>query len=88
VPPSILYHGTADRSLGSIKREGLIKGKRHHVHLSEDISTATKVGSRHGKVIVLKVQSGLMHRDGYLFYRSKNGVWLTEHVPSSYLLFE
>lgn len=33
-PPEVLYHGTAERFLTSIKQQGLIKGKRHHVHLS------------------------------------------------------
>jgi putative RNA 2'-phosphotransferase len=85
VPPEILYHGTADRFLSSIKEIGLVKGKRHHVHLSEDLNTAMKVGKRHGQVVVLTVQSRLMHRDGFVFFKSENGVWLTDHVPVSYL---
>ena len=36
VPPRLLYHGTATRFLNSIMEEGLIKGKRHHVHLSAE----------------------------------------------------
>ncbi|MGH9755391.1 MAG: RNA 2'-phosphotransferase [Blastocatellia bacterium] len=85
VPPEILYHGTAERFLTSIKQQGLIKGKRHHVHLSADVDTATKVGRRHGKPVVLRVNAGLMHRDGFVFYLSANGVWLTEHAPVQYL---
>jgi putative RNA 2'-phosphotransferase len=84
-PPEILYHGTAERFLTSIKRQGLIKGKRHHVHLSADVDTATKVGRRHGKPVVLRIEAGLMHRDGFVFCLSANGVWLTEHVPVQYL---
>jgi putative RNA 2'-phosphotransferase len=87
VPPEILYHGTAERFLASIKQQGLIKGRRHHVHLSADVDTATKVGRRHGRPIVLKVEAGLMHRDGFVFYLSANGVWLTEHAPVQYLVF-
>src|SRR5262245_12469203 len=83
--PKIIYHGTAERFLASIKQQGLIKGKRHHVHLSADVDTATKVGRRHGKPVVLKVEAGLMHRDGFVFYLSANGVWLTEHAPIQYL---
>ena len=83
-PPEILYHGTAERFLPLIKEKGLLKRDRHHVHLSKDVVTATAVGQRHGKPIVLEVKSGLMHRDGYLFYESANGVWLTEHVPTNY----
>jgi len=84
-PPETLFHGTAERFLNSIREKGLIKGRRHHVHLSADFETATKVGQRHGKPVVLQVKSGKMQQDGYSFYISANGVWLTEHVPVPYL---
>lgn len=86
-PPEVLYHGTAESFLTSIKQQGLIKSNRHHVHLSADVDTATKVGQRHGKPIVLRVEAERMHRDGLAFYLSANGVWLTEHVPVQYLVF-
>jgi putative RNA 2'-phosphotransferase len=85
-PPEILYHGTTERFSPSILEKGLLKGKRHHVHLSPDVTTATKVGARRGKPVILQVKSGEMYRDGYTFYQSANGVWLTDHVPTSYLL--
>lgn len=85
-PPPVLYHGTASRLLASIRERGLLKGKRHHVHLSADAATAAKVGARHGEPHVIEVKSGRMHADGYEFYRSDNGVWLTEHVPAKYLV--
>jgi putative RNA 2'-phosphotransferase len=84
-PPPLLYHGTAERFLPSIRAKGLVKGKRHHVHLSPDILTATKVGARHGQPVVLTVNSSEMYRAGYVFYQSANGVWLTDHVPVAYL---
>jgi len=84
-PPDVLYHGTAERFLASIKEKGLIKGARHHVHLSLDTETARAVGKRYGKPLVLKVLSERMHADGYVFYQSTNNVWLTEHVPAKYL---
>lgn len=87
VPPEVLYHGTARRRVESIRREGLLRGSRHHVHLSGDAKTARKVGQRYGKPIVLEVQAGRMHSDGYKFYPSANGIWLTEYVPPSYLIF-
>lgn len=86
-PPEILYHGTAERFLTSIKQQGLIKGNRHHVHLSAEADVAAKVGQRHGKPVVLRVEAGRMHRDGFDFYLSANGVWLTEHAPVEYLVF-
>ncbi|TWF49861.1 RNA 2'-phosphotransferase [Neorhizobium alkalisoli] len=85
VPPDGLFHGTARDNLDSILRDGLKPGSRQHVHLSHEEDTAIKVGSRHGKPIVLKVDTGKMHRDGFTFYRADNGVWLTDSVPPSYL---
>jgi len=87
VPPDTLFHGTARQSLDSIFQEGLKSGGRTLVHLSHDEETATAVGRRHGKPVVLTVQSGEMHRDGLTFFRADNGVWLTQSVPSKYLGF-
>ena len=86
-PPARLFHGTAGRFLESIRSQGLLRGKRQHVHLSPDETTATKVGKRHGKPVVLQVLAGQMHQAGRLFYVSANGVWLTEHVPAEFLVF-
>ena len=86
-PPEILYHGTTERFLGSIRKQGIVKGSRHHVHLSTDVDTAITVGRRHGKPIVLIVESGRMHQNGFVFYMSANRIWLTEHVPARYLVF-
>lgn len=88
IPPDSLYHGTSVNSLPSILEKGLLKMKRLHVHLSKDVSTAIKVGQRYGKPVVLLVDSGRMYKDGYKFYFSANGVWLTDHVPVRYLLYE
>ena len=84
-PPDILYHGTATRFVESIKQQGLIPGNRHHVHLSEQLSTARDVGSRYGKPHILLVNSKQMALNGFSFYLSDNNVWLTEHVPVTYL---
>ncbi len=84
-PPEYLYHGTADRFLESIMLEGLRPMSRLYVHLSRNIETANQVGKRHGNAVVLKVNSGQMHRDGIKFYLSENGVWLTKRVESKYL---
>jgi putative RNA 2'-phosphotransferase len=73
--------------LTSIEQQGLIKGKRHHVHLSADADVAAKVGRRHGRPVVLRIEAGRMRQDGFVFYLSTNGVWLTEHVPVQYLVF-
>jgi putative RNA 2'-phosphotransferase len=84
-PPEVLYHGTVEHFLASIMAEGLKKGKRHHVHLSKDVETARKVGARRGKPVILQVNSGKMHADGFEFFLSVNGVWLTDSVPVVFL---
>lgn len=85
VPPEYLYHGTGEKYVESINREGLIPKSRLYVHLSADVETALRVGARHGTLYIYKVASGKMHRNGFLFYKSVNGVWLTESVPAEYL---
>jgi len=84
-PPELLYHGTTMRFLDSIREQGLQKMDRHDVHLSADVTTALKVGGRHGKPIVLKIRAGDMHRAGYSFRRSANGVWLVQQVPPNFI---
>jgi putative RNA 2'-phosphotransferase len=86
-PPAMLFHGTADRFLASIRERGLTSGTRQHVHLSKDRDTAMKVGKRHGRPVVLEVRSEAMHHAGFLFFLSDNGVWLTESVPVVFLSF-
>jgi putative RNA 2'-phosphotransferase len=86
-PPEILYHGTVARFLEAIRRDGLHRGRRHHVHLSADRSTATVVGARRGEAVVLNVRASEMHRSGHRFFRSANGVWLTDAVPAEYIIF-
>ena len=84
-PPETLYHGTAERFSTSIEAQGLLPRSRLYVHLSSDTKTAEKVGSRHGKPVIYQVDAGQMCRDGYTFYLSANGVWLTKSVPPRYL---
>jgi putative RNA 2'-phosphotransferase len=87
IPPDQLYHGTVERFLPSIREKGLLKMNRHHVHMSKDITTAEKVGDRRGEAIILTINTGDMHKDGFAFFLSANGVWLTDHVPVSYINF-
>ncbi len=84
-PPDILYHGTVEKFLASIFQMGLDKRQRNHVHLSSDIATATNVGKRRGNPVILEINTAKMHADGFLFYLSKNGVWLTEKIPDKYI---
>ncbi|WP_320782658.1 RNA 2'-phosphotransferase [Streptomyces sp. CRN 30] len=86
-PPPCLYHGTVARNVDGIRVQGLRPMNRHDVHLSPDRGTATRVGARRGRPVVLSVDAGSLHRDGHLFRVSDNGVWLTESVPPEYLRF-
>lgn len=88
VPPEILFHGTAQRFLDSIKAEGLKRQSRLYVHLSSDEATAKKVGARHGKGVVLKVYAKRLYDTGMQFYLSENGVWLCKYVPIEYIEFD
>ncbi|MFJ8189796.1 RNA 2'-phosphotransferase [Streptomyces sp. NPDC096094] len=86
-PPPYLYHGTVARHLEAIRAEGLRPMNRHDVHLSPDRETATRVGARRGRPVVLSVDAAAMHRDGHGFHVSANGVWLTKNVPPRYVRF-
>lgn len=85
VPPEYLFHGTVELYVPSIDKQGLRHKRRLYVHLSADTETAYKVGARRGKPVIYRVHAGQMHRDGIVFYRSVNGVWLVKAVPVQYL---
>ena len=85
VPPDVLYHGTATRNLEPILAQGLVKGRRHHVHLSTDQATMLAVGKRHGEPVLLAVNAAQMHAEGHAFFVTGNEVWLTDHVPPRFL---
>jgi putative RNA 2'-phosphotransferase len=84
-PPDRLYHGTPRRNLDPILAAGLEPRGRHHVHLSEDADTASRVGARRGEPVVLVVDAAVMAMEGFLFWRTTNAVWLTETVPPRFL---
>lgn len=85
VPPAKLYHGTATRFVDGIRKDGLVKMSRQHIHLSPDLETATRVGQRHGKPFILHIEALAMHEQGHQFFISENGVWLTDVVPANYI---
>lgn len=84
-PPDCLYHGTAQKYLPVILREGLKPKSRLYVHLSETVESAEEVGWRHGKPAILVIQSCRMAEDGYPFYIAENGIWMTKEVPTRYV---
>jgi putative RNA 2'-phosphotransferase len=84
-PPTVLYHGTATRFVESILSEGLKPQKRQQVHLSADVATAERVGQRHGKPVIFKIEALHMHQLGFEFFLADNGVWLIDQVPPDFL---
>lgn len=84
-PPDVLYHGTATRFVASIMADGLRPQSRQHVHLSANHDTAIKVGQRHGKPVVLRIDAARMHAQGFVFRQADNGVWLTDRVPPDFI---
>jgi putative RNA 2'-phosphotransferase len=88
VPPDVLFHGTTTRFGDSIRERGLVPGARTHVHLSNDEATARLVAlRRRGPHVILRVRAGDLHRAGAAFYQSENGVWLTDAVPPTHLVW-
>lgn len=84
-PPKVLYHGTGSKFVKSIQEQGLLPMERLYVHLSTDVETVTNVGKRHGTPVIFQVNAEQMQKDGYDFFQSVNGVWLTKEVPAKYL---
>jgi putative RNA 2'-phosphotransferase len=87
IPPDVLYHGTATRFIDQIKKEGLKKMQRHHVHLSQETRVTIEVGARHGKPVLLTIDAKALSDQGFLFYQSTNGVWLVDQVPTEFIFF-
>ena len=87
VPPAVLYHGTASRFVASIREQGLRPGARNHVHLSATPDTAVSVGARHGKPVVLLIDTAAMQAQGQVFHVAANGVWLVEAVAAAFITF-
>ena len=85
IPPPVLYHGTAEKYIDSIMKEGLRPRTRNFVHLSETIDVAKQIGIRHGSPIALSIDTGAMLKAGYKFYKAPNGIWLTEDILPKFL---
>jgi len=86
-PPELLYHGTVQNRLVSILEKGLLPMKRQYVHLSIDRSTAELVGRRRkGELVVLTIKAKEAFLDNIKFYKEENGVWLSNVIPSKYII--
>jgi putative RNA 2'-phosphotransferase len=86
-PPPVLYHGTVEKFVVSIRKQGLLPKTRRDVHLSATKETAEEVGARRGAAVVLVIETHTLLRDGYRFRRAENGVWLIPSIPPKYIRF-
>ncbi|MDQ0114896.1 RNA 2'-phosphotransferase [Paenibacillus harenae] len=82
-PPARLYHGTNEKALPSIMKEGIVPMSRQYVHLSEGTHFAALAGSRRGELVILKVDTTIAKQLGVTFYYAGNEVWLADGVPSA-----
>ena len=86
VPPLVLYHGTSEENFEKIKESKMIKGmSRVLVHLSETKGQAKRIGKRHGKALILVIDCEQMTKDGIKFYKSEDGVFLTNDFSTDYI---
>jgi putative RNA 2'-phosphotransferase len=86
VPPGILLHGTSEKSLPIIRREGIRPMRRQYVHLTTNRDLAGRVGSRHGKATVLEVDASRASAAGIAFYRANESFWLTDFIAPEFIL--
>ena len=84
-PPDVLFHGSATKYEQAIAKEGLKAQSRAYVHLSQTIEKATRVGTRHGELVMYMIDAKKMKEDGHLFARPVAGVYLTKSVPVEYI---
>ena len=80
-----LFHGTGEKYVESILSQGLIPKSRQYVHLSDNYATAVKVGQRHGKPVVFKINIDNLKKHGIKLYKSENNVYLAKAVPADCL---
>jgi len=74
-----IWHGTKLDALEGIAKEGILPGARTHVHLAEEVDS--KVGKRAQVAVMLKVSVSRLREQGFIVYKSPNGVVLVRQVP-------
>lgn len=84
-PPVTLFHGTSASAVTSILVNGLHPMSRQYVHLTSDPQLAIKVGSRHGKPRLIRVDARSAHVDGQIFYKANHIFWLVESLAPRFL---
>lgn len=78
------YHATYINNLNSIKKNGISRMKRKHIHIAE--SDEAKSGKRSSCNVKILINMELAINDGIKFYKSENGVILTEGDHNGFIL--
>ncbi|XP_065833322.1 tRNA 2'-phosphotransferase 1-like [Oscarella lobularis] len=75
----VAVHGTYVRCWDSIKRQGLSRMKRNHIHMAagEIGDEGIVSGMRKGCQVIIRIDAAKAIKDGLKFYRSANGVILS-----------
>ena len=78
------FHGTYKKHLVSIKKNGLSRMSRKHIHIAESEDVIS--GQRNNCNLYIYINMQLAINDGIKFYRSSNGVILTPGNSDGYLV--
>lgn len=84
-----VFHGSYNKHLESIKKDGLKRIDRFHIHIAKSLDA--KSGKRDKADLIVYVNMEEAMKDNIIFYESENGVILTEGIngtlPSKYLTY-
>jgi putative RNA 2'-phosphotransferase len=77
---SPLWHGTNTAALEGIAGNGLLPGRRSHVHLAP--AAESRIGKRSSVDFLLEISPARLASAGLTVFRAPNGVVLVRHVPT------
>ena len=92
VVPHTMYHVTPKKNKDKILHEGLKAFFNPAVFLTDSISYVEYLKNIqfNGDCIIFEIASGEMKNNGFVFYndveKSRNTIWVTEYVPSKYIV--
>ena len=85
-PPDVLYVAVAPESLAEVDRQGLAPTELSYIHLAITPAEARRSVLRlTATPVVLRVDAGVAHAEGRVFYSPTEGVYLVESLPAKYV---
>jgi len=83
--PQILYHATQKGSINSILREGIMAGKRTHVHVTNSLLYVQARSYKYDSII--HIDAHAMVQDGLQILRASSEVFLIkDYIPPEYIM--